>query len=285
MYPQLSFLETILLKSLTRKGIADEILAKKESERGSKRTPDNDSEDAMAPPQKRSRSLSASSMDTVSTISTNPRRSPSPRRRSPTHPQRTQLRPKNDNNMKAETSRKRRRQSISSSSISSREAYHNRYRHTRRRYSSFSPDERGRQRSRFIDMVMDGSLSRSRSRSRTRSRSCKIPSSRDRNRAWHSRHSHSPPNRPRNHERRTRSRSRSPPIHGRRRSSLRYNEEKRDGHGMSYRDDDRTDYRHRNGQWDKSARDTPSPPPKPRERSLSPYSKRVAMTQAMTMGR
>lgn len=113
-----------------KKGVADQILKKKEEDR------------------KRARSLSTSSIDSVSTISTN--RSPS-RSRSP--PRKKHDGPRHRAN-DDRTVRKRDRRSVSMDSRSSHESDMV-DRNTRRRVSAFSPGERGRR--------------RTRSRSRTRS--------------------------------------------------------------------------------------------------------------------
>ncbi|KAJ9642470.1 hypothetical protein H2199_004851 [Coniosporium tulheliwenetii] len=66
---------------LQKKGVADQLLAKNAEERGRKRALDND--DTTAPPRKRTRSVSSYSSSSVSTISTNLSRSPSPKRAPP----------------------------------------------------------------------------------------------------------------------------------------------------------------------------------------------------------
>jgi hypothetical protein len=117
-----------------KKGIADEILAKKEAERG--RISGRDSS------RKRPRSVSTYSDDSVSTISTNRSRSRSPQR---IHRGKTSLRG-------GDSLGKRPRHSVSSPSLSSPERAE---RNTRRRMSSFSPAERGRRRTRSRSSRMD----------------------------------------------------------------------------------------------------------------------------------
>jgi hypothetical protein len=151
----------------SRKGIADEILANKEEERNPKKSS-----------HRRSRSRSAYSSDSVSTISTNrsPSRSPPPKAIK-----------ENGKDALHDTQKlgKRGRRSVSSGSDrsgSSHEIRRSVDRNTRRRMSSFSPPQRGRRRSRSRSGRMefsqdDGALSRgfrrelSGSRSRSRSHS------------------------------------------------------------------------------------------------------------------
>lgn len=233
-----------------KKGVADDILKKKEEERG------------RVSGRKRSRSRSRpSSVDSVSTISTNRSRSrsPPPRRK------------------KSDGKGKRSRRSMSMDSRTSVDSQHNgRERNTRRRVSSFSPEQRGRQvgsregsrskgrHSKRVSKRMSNSPSRSRSISRSRSRS---PVQQSRNR------SPSPFS-----KRRAANRAPSPP---RERKDGRAEEPRQDG-GRNRFDDTPTDRTGRDGPPPPAARQPP--PPAPRERSLSPFSKRVALTRAMNSG-
>ncbi|CAL3967629.1 unnamed protein product [Diplocarpon coronariae] len=138
---------------LRKKGIADDLLAKADQERGRKR--ERQSEDSELPAaSKRVRSTSATSAS-VCSISTGMSRSPSPRparksaRRSDspqprrTSPSRSGLAP---SSRIAEFEKKRRRESFSSvESYSSGERQQSRDRaNTRRRYQKSSPPARGR---------------------------------------------------------------------------------------------------------------------------------------------
>ncbi|KAH8730258.1 zinc knuckle-domain-containing protein [Phaeosphaeriaceae sp. PMI808] len=280
---------------LRKKGLADEILKKKEDERSGRN-------------QKRSRSPSTSSVDSVSTISTNrsPSRSPSPPRRTHDGPS---LRVGDDKVLT-----KRRKRSVSIDSHSS----HDSNRKTRRRMSSFSPDERGRRRtrSRSTSARMDisyedpqrkdshgryrrGSHSRSRSRQRHGKRAARRPSpSRSRSRSL-DRMDTSDSREARNGAARHQSeahvsnrgmpsRSPSPYRPGQVRSPKRKVRQRspspRNGrNGNQGRGQFHSSPRNRfdNG----SARNfLQAAPPVQRERSLSPFSKRVAMTKAMQAG-
>ncbi|KAH7061405.1 zinc knuckle-domain-containing protein [Macrophomina phaseolina] len=230
---------------LRKKGVADETLAKKADERGRKHSRDDD--DLASHPRKRSRSVSSYSSSSVSTISTNrsPTRSPSPPRH--TAPKRARRSPAGDD-------RKRRRRSVSSSAASYSETDARprvKERNTRRRRSSFSPGERGRRRSRSF-VSNNNAVSRSRSQRRSPSRDFERSISPYSQRARVPRLS--PGRRPR---------SRSP----RRRDVA----PSREPTGNSNRPQ-------------RLPPNTAGPPPSKRERSLSPYSKRLALTQAMNMG-
>ncbi|KAH3917380.1 hypothetical protein HBI56_118540 [Parastagonospora nodorum] len=274
---------------LRKKGVADEILKKKEVERSVR-------------DRKRSRSLSTSSADSVSTISTNrsPSRSRSPPRRKKHH----------GGDDKALT--KRRRRSVSRDSRSSSGAERN----TRRRMSSFSPGERGRRRtrSRSVSQRMEMShedarpkhrrTSRSRSRhgkrpvrrispSRSRSRSHSLDpmdTSDDRNGAAKGRWGASPPAQKapaRSPSPYRPGRVRSPSPHARRRVQRSPSPRGRGGRN-GHRDERRFDGPPRNRFDNGPVRQAPpvaAPPPVQRERSLSPFSKRVALTKAMQGGR
>jgi hypothetical protein len=246
---------------LRKKGIADEILAKKEQERGRKSKRD-----------RRSRSVSSHSYDSVSTISTNRSRSRSPP-------------PKRIENEKPSSRGgdmlgKRGRRAVSSESEKS---FTKAERHTRRRLSSFSPDQRGRRKSRSKPNgkrpARNLSISRSPSMSPNRmdmsddhyeARTAARPVSPAPRGRWEA----SPEGR-RLSPSRSRSRSpyprASPGPHVQRRAtrSPSPNENRNGG---------------RRNQFD----DRPPPPVQPlppRERSLSPYSKRVALTRQIQPGR
>jgi hypothetical protein len=277
---------------LRKKGVADEILKKKEVERAGR-------------DRKRSRSLSTSSVDSISTISTNrsPSRSRSPARRKKHNG--ASLRGGDD---KALSKRRRRSPSRDSRSPSNSD------RNTRRRMSSFSPGERGRPRtrSRSVSQRMDIShedarpkephrrhrrSSRSRSRhgkrpvrrpslSRSRSRSLdRMDTTDDRNGASRGRWGPSSPARKRG------SRSPSPYRPGRVRSpspDARRRAPSPRGDSNGHRERGMADGPPRNRFDDGPVRQAPpvaAPPPVQRERSLSPFSKRVALTKAMQAGR
>ena len=260
---------------LRKKGIADSILRKKEEERG--RTSGH----------KRSRSRSRSfSADSVSTISTNrsPSRSPPPRRQ------------KHD----AREKRSKRSESMQSRSSAGSRANSGRDRNTRRRMSSFSPEQRGRRR----DEPPEASIKKSRERSRSHGRHAKrnlrrVSTSRSRSRSVD--RMDTGDDRPKRAVSRSGSRStrpqrrdRSPSPYSKRGvvrrspspqreksegigSGGHAREEPRDG-GRSRFDDGPVEGKGNNGPSPHVAR---RPPPAQRERSLSPFSKRVALTRAM----
>jgi hypothetical protein len=247
---------------LRKKGVADEILKKKEAERSGR--------------SKRSRSRS-SSADSVSTISTN--RSPS-RSRSPPE----------------------------SASPDAGD------RKTRRRMSSFSPGERGRRRtrSRSVSQRMEVSHesprhkevagrrkrdthSRSRSRQRHGKRAVRRPSpSRSRSRSLDHMDT-SDDRQPRNGATKGRrspspyrpGRVRSPSPHAMRGAPQRSHSPYAGRSGHQGRREAREPPRNRfdNGPARHAAPAAPPPAPVQRERSLSPFSKRVALTKAMQAGR
>ena len=259
-----------------RKGVADEELARKEAERDRKRQSASDGFSDMERNRSRSSSFSSSS---VSTISTNLSRSPSPRRSSvaqAAHPQNLRRERMSTSPQVRETyrtrhpdpdhgSRKRRRKSRSTSDSSPSDTYTRRRRRersqednrsTRRRHSSVSPDVRGR----------DRSIPRMKSK-RTRSRS----KSRDRSRIARNRQSMTPPNRPLHQ-----------PVNGGESypHADTYSGERRPGSNND--DGGRID---RNVQEDSNfGRQRPVTVPPRKERSLSPFSKRLALTQAMNLG-
>lgn len=220
------------------------MLAKKAEERGRKHSRDDD--DMIAHPRKRSRSVSSYSSSSVSTISTNrsPTRSPSP------HRHEASKRTRRPAHSPAGDDRKRRRRSVSSSAASYSDRNDKppaKERNTRRRRSSFSPGERGRPRSRSFVSNHNGP---SRSRSRGFERSVSPFSKRA-----HAVPRLSPVRRPRSRSPRRRA---VPPS------------------------------REPVGAPDRPHRPPPDaagpPPPSFRQRSLSPYSKRLALTQSMNMG-
>jgi hypothetical protein len=261
---------------LRKKGVADEILKKKEAERSGR--------------SKRSRSRS-SSADSVSTISTN--RSPS-RSRSPPR------RRKQDDD-KALIKRRRRSPSADSASPDAGD------RKTRRRMSSFSPGERGRRRtrSRSVSQRMEVSHesprhkedthSRSRSRQRHGKRAVRRPSpSRSRSRSLDHMDT-SDDRQPRNGATKGRrspspyrpGRVRSPSPHAMRGAPQRSHSPYAGRSGHQDRREAREPPRNRfdNGPARHAAPAAPPPAPVQRERSLSPFSKRVALTKAMQAGR
>ena len=249
----------------TRNGIADEQLAIKEAERGRKRAAEEDG--FRSRPRKRSRSASSYSSTSVSTISTNNSRPASPKRskldgsRAYTLSQPQSL----ARSSHTKSLRKRRRDSSSSDrSYSTTDSSYDRRRpkekendrNTRRRRSSVSPEYRGRER--------DQDDRRSYRSVRSRSNSM------DRSKVARHRTSMTPDTR-NNHDRSNGRPQERPPL---RTSGRRYTNDD-DRYGSSYRDEG-----HDNGN------ETPAKHPPPRkERSLSPFSKRLALTQAMNMGR
>ncbi|KAF1809978.1 hypothetical protein P152DRAFT_461058 [Eremomyces bilateralis CBS 781.70] len=235
---------------LRQKGVADEQLAQKALERARhrSRSPQSHKE------KRRSRSPSVSSATSVSTISTNQSRS-----RSPTH---SPNRHDSDDYMTSQRPSKfpsvdrmhrKRRRGSSSGHMSSDDdlapSSHHDDRNTRRRRASTSPHSRGRRRSRSRD-----SERRSWRRSSSRSRG----NSRRRRSASRGRHRPKAPER----DRRDESLSRSPVR--------------------------RTNKAHSPERYHKPAGRQVQPegtrPPPPKERSLSPYSRRIALTQAMNRG-
>ncbi|EYE92502.1 uncharacterized protein EURHEDRAFT_415267 [Aspergillus ruber CBS 135680] len=219
---------------LRTEDLADKLLTKREEERGRKR--DNDVLDRVesrVQSPRRSRTESAHSMSSISTISTSRSQSRSPPRHG------------DDDRTGSRHSRTRKRHYSDSSSGRSVSPYSSgekarsrsrewaRDRNTRRRRRESSPAERGR----------SANLSRD-SRQKYRSRS------RDRDQIARGRRSLTP------HHRR-RSRDAAPPEPSQNRASGR-----RSGYEPDY-----------------------SAAQPPRNRSLSPFSKRLALTQAMNMGR
>ena len=295
-----------------RKGIADEVLARNEEERGRKRKADAD--EHMDGSRKRSRSNSSSS-NSVSTISTNLSRSSSPKIGALRHTGQSQV----FSNL--EVDRKRRRSRSSSISYTS-DSSHGRQRERRPRetgrdgYDSKEPSARNPGRK-------SGSERRQREHPRSRSISYDSNSSTNKRRKRPSggetlrkrrRHSsRSPVDRGRDREfnrnrgsRRTRSpsdsRDRSEVIRNRKsmtpglsaiQSSRQDNRSQWPEHHPNV--DRRQSYSNDNDRYGSSARNrnegirgskAPANPLPPRkERSLSPFSKRLKLTQAMNMGR
>lgn len=250
-----------MLTAYIRKGIADEQLAKLEKERGCKRERQNeDSEIGVA-----KRRRSASSASSVSTISTNMSRSPTPRetRRTPdaynTRTARRSRSPQLRGARKTSDSYNSRPARSSSSPRPESSRY-------KRRTPSLSPSpppredirDSGKKRRRDSYSSVDSYSSRGEqdigdTRQRASSRST-----------------------------RKRFNDRSPEIRGRRTQSRSPYRGRRD---LS---DDRTRFdepRNKGERRDSRASIKAPAPRPPRERSLSPFSKRLALTQAMTKGR
>lgn len=310
-----------------RKGVADEELAKKEAERGRMRRVGEYNN--LHVTRKHSRSISSSSSTSVSTISTNLSRSPTPRRAS-----RHAARGYHDSGRHSQaifcqdTVHKRRRSSsMSATSYASESSVDRRRNHRSRdeghhRHSSSSPDSRRGERDHRM-RSRPRSINRKRRRSASSSLSYTSVSSREGGRKDISMNEHrntrrrrsliSPERRGRDrgHDgrsiRRTRSRSNSMDRSqvARNRQSMTpgatskgANERSRKGTGSQGRqplkdrdrrfsnDDDRYGSSFRDGNTDDFRRNRPLPSSPPRRgRSLSPFSKRLALTQAMNMGR
>lgn len=294
-----------------RKGIADEVLGRKEEERGRKRKAEAD--EHVNGSRKRSRSTSSYSSNSVATISTNLSRSPSPKLSGLRHTGQSQVL------SNLEVDRKRRRSRSSSISYIS-DSSHSRRRRDRPReiggdgYNGKGPSER--------DAGRPSAPERSqRDHTRTRSMSFGSHSSMDKRRKQSShsqtrgkrrRHSsRSPVDRGRDRDfnskrgsRRTRSpsdsRDRSEVIRNRKsmtpglpakQKSRKDNDSQWPEHHPNV--DRRQSYSNDNDRYGSSARDrnenirSTRPPPNAlqrKERSLSPFSKRLKLTQAMNMG-
>jgi len=244
-------------------GVADEVLAMKEQERGRIRDPGNQDEGqhGLIPSKKRTRSVSSYSSISASTISTNLSHSRSPKHRrrydsadsQECHSQRvTSPSPSPSKQRKRRYSEKSSRSSYSSRSSVERRSSRIREwkdeRNIRRRRRESSPDERGRRH--------DGSPRRGSWRGRSQSQS------RDRSRIMRGRRS-LPPEVQRN----TTDPQRSIQSHRRLENAI----------------DRRSEYRERNRAG--YIRGNPSSASPQRERSLSPFSKRLALTLAMNTGR
>ncbi|KAJ5226721.1 uncharacterized protein N7469_006727 [Penicillium citrinum] len=225
---------------LQSEGIADNILAKRDEERGRKR--DIDGEDAYEQSSKRERSVSTHSVDSISTISTN--RSASRSRK----PRSTRRGGDKDNSVSPAHSKTRKRRysdsadSYSASSYSSGARHRSRSRewtedrNIRRRRRESSPEQRGRKRDSEGHGQRRARCSRSAEGSRFKT------------------------------ERRSKTPETQPDRSGRR----------------SYRDRENPPAQTQEG---RSRQEPRGRPPPPRERSLSPFSKRLALTQSMNAGR
>ncbi|KAJ5297923.1 hypothetical protein PENANT_c012G02151 [Penicillium antarcticum] len=219
-------------------GVADDLLAKREQERGRKRDLE-DTTDPHSQSPKRARSISSHSMSSISTISTNRSYSTSPRRsKRDEHESRrgsTSPPPTKSRKRRYSDSSEGRAGSVHSSEQRPRSISRERTddRNTRRRRRESSPEERGRHRAAGRHSLRRDRRSRSVDKARVpkEKRSPTPDGARDR----HYRDRASPPRQ-------------SQPAQS------------------------RQDTRMRNDQ-------------PPRERSLSPFSKRLALTQAMNHGR
>ncbi|OQD77542.1 hypothetical protein PENDEC_c002G01391 [Penicillium decumbens] len=234
-------LSTEVPSDLTRSnGVADDILAKRDEERGRKRDLDReDTTDRQGRSPKRTRSLSSHSTNSVSTISTNRSPSASPVRRS------RHGSPSNGRSVSPPKSRKRRysgaSESVSSYSSGARQRSRSREwtedRNIRRRRRESSPEERGRHRDSGHQRRSDR-RSRSVDKSRIAKERCSMTPSKT--------------------------------------------TDERSG-TRSYRDRESPSAHVRPS--GRSRQDHRARPDPPRERSLSPFSKRLALTQAMNYGR
>ena len=291
-----------------RKGVADEILARKEEERGRKRKADAD--EHMNGSRKRSRSTSSSPSNSVSTISTNLSRSSSPKFAGLRHTGQSQV----FSNL--EVGRKRRRSHSSSVSYTS-DSSHGTRRQDRPQETGIDGWERkkagdfdaGRQldlehrqrgypgsRSMSHDSHSSADKKRRKSshtetRGKRRRHSSRSPEDRGRDRDFNSnrgsRRTRSP----------SKSRDRSEVIRNRVSMTPGLPRESGQDNGSRWPEnvDRRQSYSNDNDRYGSSARDQDEiirdtrPPPnvlhQRKERSLSPFSKRLKMTQAMNMGR
>ena len=295
-----------------RKGVADEVLARKDEERGRKRRADVD--EHMNGSRKRSRSTSSYSSNSISTISTNLSRSSSPKLAGLRHTGQSQL------FSDLEVDRKRRRSRSSSISYSS-DSLHGRRREDRTRgivddgNHRKGPSERGtgrpsgperRQRAHMrsesvsydshssVDKARKRSLHRE-TRSKRRRHSSRSPVDRGRDRdfnsnrgTWRTRS----PSESRDRSEVIRNRKSMTPGLPARQSSRHDNDSQWSEYHPNV--DRRQSYSNDNDRYGSSARDrnenTRGTLPQPsalfqrRERSLSPFSKRLKITQAMNMG-
>ncbi|KAI1806809.1 zinc knuckle-domain-containing protein [Daldinia bambusicola] len=237
-----------------QKGVADEELAKREAERAKKRELEDEGSDDGSPKRRRS-----ASYDSVSSISTRRSLSPPPRAQQSTrvHPDS----PRRGTRSPSPISRSERRDSYSSASDYDRSNASS----TRRSARNDSPSGERPRRSR--------SLARDSSPVRSLYGDARddAPGQRS-NYSQRRRYSSSPSRSPPPHERRQ-FRSRSPDRPRRRDRSLPRDYERQASRdpAPSYRNDRR--------------RGEAPPRREQRERSLSPFSKRLALTQAMNMGR
>lgn len=234
---------------LRKAGIADEQLAKAEAERAKLDSQGTITPEARrSPARKRPRSMSSGSDDSISTISTNRSRSRSGRR-GKSNPEddnvTSQQVPRLSHSPSHSPPRKRKHDRMSSESVSRSPSRSRSRDHKSRRHRKSSPDDRGRS-----NAHRRGSH---RSRSRTRSLSM------DKSMVAKQRRSLDEGNNATGENER---------VH-------------RSGDAKSsYRRDDRPSRRS-----DGSAAHHPGPPPPRKERSLSPYSRRLALTQSMNMTR
>ena len=292
-----------------RKGVADEILARKDEERGRKRKADAD--EHMNGSRKRSRSISSSSSNSVSTISTNLSRSSSPNIAGLRHTGQSQL----FSNL--EVDRKRRRSRSSSISCTSDSSHGRRrkdrtqeirddgyYRERPSEGNTRQPsgperrqNEHRRSRSYESHSSVDNGRKKSshrEARGKRRRRSSRSPVDRGRDRDFTSNRG----------SRRTRSlsesRDRSEVIRNRKsmEPGLPARQNSRHDTGSQWPEhhpggDRRQSYSNDNDRYGSSARDRnesnrgtrpPNVLPQRKERSLSPFSKRIKLTQALNMG-
>lgn len=240
------------IPTLRRKGVADELLAQKEAERARKRELEAEEEEiaSRGSPSKRRRSYSS---DSVSSIST---RSPSPARANAPHQRRA--RPVTSRDASPEPSHGRQR------SVDSRDGFSHQ--------PSVSPERalslkgKGPRRQRSIS-PHGGSQRQGRREAHTTKDSAEFNRpNREYTRSMSRSMSRSP------------SRSRSPTRSPARPSSRRGNAGA--GQHRGREDGPRREDRNRPHQPT-----PPRQPPPPRQRSLSPFSKRLALTQAMNGGR
>ena len=293
------FLPGRLWNDLTcvREGVADEELAKKEAERGRKRKIEDGHANGS---RKRSRSMSSYSSTSVSTISTTISRSQSPAGTGKGHTGQSQRM----SELEMERKRRRSSSSMSYSSNSSRDRV--------RRHNSSEGGTRRRKQGQPIDRTSrrhhrSRSLSSSRmfpgerrkeslnlDRSKRRRHASRSPQDRGRHRSshppWTHRHTKSSSDSRdrsemvRNRKSMTPSISWRPPEMSERRPG-RPSFDRHSTSKSSYSDDhDRygSSARTLNGNSSKNGFSPERIPP--RQRSLSPFSKRLALTQAMNMG-
>lgn len=248
IYSDSKFVFLIKADNKTRTGIADEVLAKREAERGRKRDHDTeDFDDRYGQSSKRARSLSSDSADSISTISTNRSASASPERRS-RHSSHVNGRRSSVSPPPGDT--RKRRYSDASDGYSAK---------------SYSSDERQRSKSRSREWTDDRNIRRRRRES--------SPEERGRNRDSKKHDS-------RRTERRSQSVDKSQIAKGRRSMTP----------DASYVHSQKRTYRDREPLQDPSQPGRSRQDPRarggpPRQRSLSPYSKRLALTQSMNLER
>ncbi|KAL9138540.1 MAG: hypothetical protein Q9175_000222 [Cornicularia normoerica] len=296
---------------LRKKGVADDVLARKEEERGRKRKADDE---RLNGSRKRSRSTSSYSSNSVSTISTNLSRSSSPKLVGLCHTDQSQA----FSNLEVDRNQKRSRSpSVSYTSDSSqgsrmedrpRELGGDEYDrmglidHDAGRTFGAGRKQRERTRSRPISYGSHSSMdkrrkksSHSKTRGKRRRHSSRSPVDRGRDRDFNSNRG----------SRRTRSpsesRDRSEVIRNRKSMTpgLSARQNSRQDNGSQWPEHHRNvhhrqSYSHDNDRYGSSARDRNEnirgtrPPsnaiPQRNERSLSPFSKRLKLTQAMNMG-